>query len=64
MITIKVEGMKCGGRAASVKRAIAAADPDAVVDVDLKGHAVHVQSDRDAATIRSAIARAGYKVVL
>ena len=63
MTTIKVKGMTCGGCAASVRRAIAEADPKATFDVDLKGQAVHVQGDRDVPVIRAAIVRAGYQVV-
>jgi copper chaperone len=61
--TIKVKGMTCGGCAASITRAIRTADPGAKFEVDLKGHAVHVHGDRDEATIKSAIERAGYEVV-
>ncbi len=63
MTTIKVKGMTCGGCAASVTRAITAADPGAKFEVDLKGHAVHVHGDRDNGAIKSAIERAGYEVV-
>ncbi len=63
MTTLKVKGMTCGGCAAAIKRAIARVDPGAAVDVDLKGGQVHVQSGRDAATLRSAIETAGYQVV-
>jgi len=63
MTTLKVKGMTCGGCAAAIKRAIARVDPAAAVDVDLKGGQVHVQSARDAATLRSAIETAGYQVV-
>jgi copper chaperone len=63
MTTIKVNGMTCGGCAASVSRAIAAADPGAKVEVDLKGHAVHVEGERDQQAIKSAIQQAGYEVV-
>lgn len=60
--TIKVNGMKCGGCAASVTRAIEIAAPGARFEVDLKGHAVHVHGDHDEQAIKSAIERAGYEV--
>ena len=63
MTTIKVKGMTGGGCAASVRRAIAEADPHATFDVDLKGQAVHVQGDRDQPVTRAAIMRASYQVV-
>lgn len=63
MTTIKVRGMTCGGCAASVTRAIRAADPGAKFEVDLEGHAVHVHGDRDNGPIKSAIEQAGYEVV-
>ena len=62
MTIIKVKGMKCGGCAASVTRAISLADPAAKFEVDLKGQAVHVHGDRDERAIKSAIERAGYEI--
>ena len=62
MTTIRVKGMKCGGCAASVTRAISLADPAAKFEVDLKGQAVHVQGDRDVQAIQLAIERAGYEI--
>ena len=62
MTTIKVKGMKCGGCAASVTRAIRLADPAAKFEVDLKGQAVHVHGDREEQAIKAAIERAGYEV--
>lgn len=63
MTTITVNGMKCGGCAANVTKAITAADLGARVEIDLKARAVHVHGERDVAAIRLAIARAGYEVV-
>ena len=62
MTTIKVKGMKCGGCAASVTRAISLADPEATFEVDLKGQAVHVLGGRDVQAIKFAIERAGYDI--
>jgi copper chaperone len=62
MTTIKVKGMKCGGCAASVTRAISLADPGAKFEVDLKGDAVHLQGDCDEQAIKVAIERAGYEI--
>ena len=64
MTTIKVNGMPCGGCAASVTRAIIAADPSAKVEVDIKGHAVPVQGERDQQAIKSAVQQAGYEVLV
>ncbi len=62
--TYRVDGMTCGGCAASVERAIKAAVPGASVSVDLGKKAVTVDGATDEATddgrIRQAVEAAGF----
>ncbi len=61
MLTFKVEDMTCGGCAASIKRAVAGADPQAQVDVNLAAHLVHVRPGRaEAGKVEQAIRDAGF----
>lgn len=63
MVTIEVEGMTCGHCAATVKKAIAAVDPAAKVDVDLPSREVRIEGDADPSALRKAIEDAGYRPV-
>jgi copper chaperone len=61
MPTFKVEDMTCGGCAASIRRAVAAVDAQAAVDVDLAQHLVTVQPrTADAQALEAAIRDAGF----
>ncbi len=60
MIELDVEGMSCGHCVAAVTRAAQALDPQADVDVDLRGKHVRVRSDAAPAAIAAAITDAGY----
>ena len=60
----KVLGMTCGGCASSVTKAIQAASPEAVVDVDLEANEVNVEGPGaiiDDATIKQAVEGAGFE---
>ena len=60
----KVLGMTCGGCASSVTKAIQAAWPEAVVDVDLEANEVNVEGPGgiiDDATIKQAVEGAGFE---
>ncbi len=63
MYELKVEGMTCGGCAASVKRALQAVDAQADVNVDLPTKTVRVETAVALDTVKSAIEDAGYDVV-
>lgn len=62
MYTLQVNGMSCGGCAASVKRAVQSVDNAAEVNVDLPAKTVTVKSTADLGAIRGAITDAGYPV--
>ncbi len=63
-ITYRVEGMTCGHCVASVTAALAAVDGVTDVAVDLDSGAVTVTAvhQPDGATVRRAVADAGYEV--
>lgn len=64
MREIKVRGMSCSHCVETVKRAVAAVDPRARVEVDLERGAVRVDGGQaDEAGLRKAIAGAGYEPV-
>lgn len=62
MVELHVEGMTCGGCAASVKRAVQTVDRDANVDVDLQQKIVRIESQADVEAVKTAIIDAGYPV--
>ncbi len=62
MYELKVEGMTCGGCAASVKRALQALDANADVNVDLPAKTVKVETAARLDAVKSAIEDAGYDV--
>jgi copper chaperone len=63
MYELKVDGMTCGGCAASVKRAIQTLDANANVDVDLAGKTVKIETTVHLDAVKSAIEDAGYDVI-
>ncbi len=63
MYELKVDGMTCGGCAASVKRALQALDADANVDVDLPSKTVKVQTSVQLDAVKAAVEDAGYDVL-
>lgn len=63
MYELKVEGMTCGGCAASVKRALQTLDANADVNVDLAGKIVKVNTAAGLDEVKTAVEDAGYEVV-
>jgi copper chaperone len=61
MIVLNVEGMTCGGCAASVEKIIRRADPDARVRVDLASGRVEAETSAEAGKLAEAISAAGYQ---
>ncbi len=62
MIEFTVSGMSCGSCARTVGNAVRALASAAVVQVDLPGKKVCIESSAAPAAIAAAIERAGYKV--
>ncbi len=58
--TYKVDGMTCGGCAASVTRAVGAAAPGTTVQVDLDAKSVKVAGDHDPKRVEQAVEDAGF----
>ena len=63
MYELKVEGMTCGGCAASVKRAVQAIDANAQVDVDLPTKSVKVSTSAELEAVKAAVEDAGYEIL-
>ncbi len=63
MYELKVEGMTCGGCAASVKRALQSLDAQADVNVDLPTKIVKVNTGAQLDAVKAAVEDAGYDVV-
>ncbi len=63
MFELKVDGMTCGGCAASVKRALQALDAMADVNVDLPSKTVKVTTSAQLDAVKTAVEEAGYDVV-
>ena len=60
--TFTVAGMTCGGCVRGVTNAIRRIDDDAVVDVNLPGKTVSVNSSAEAELLMQVIETAGFKV--
>ena len=58
--TYKVNGMSCGGCAASVERSIKATAPGASVQVDLENGLVTVEGVAEDAVVQQAVEAAGF----
>jgi copper chaperone len=63
MYELKVDGMTCGGCAASVKRAVQTLDSNASVNVDLLSKIVKVETTAQLDQVKTAIVDAGYDVL-
>jgi copper chaperone len=60
---LEVEGMTCGGCATSVRRALEAAAPGSVVEVELERRRARVEGgDVDPDALREAVLDAGFEV--
>ncbi len=62
MISLKVNGMTCGGCVSIVKHAVNSLDQSANVHIDLKSGLVDVQSSHPTAEIVKVIKALGYEV--
>ena len=60
MLELTLPDMTCGHCAATVKRTVAALDPNAQVEVDLPSHQVRIQTQADAEQVRKALEEEGY----
>jgi copper chaperone CopZ len=60
MMNFIVKDMTCGHCAGTITKAVQAADPQAMVAIDLASHRVQVDSRLDTATVAAAIRQAGY----
>jgi len=63
MYELKVDGMTCGGCAASVARALQRLDSNTRVDVDLPSKTVKVEISTHLDAVKKAIEDAGYEVL-
>jgi len=63
MYELKVDGMTCGGCAASVKRAVQTLDSNASVNVDLLSKIVKVETTAQLDQVKTVIVDAGYDVL-
>jgi copper chaperone len=61
MVVLNVQGMTCGGCAASVEKIIRRADPAAIVRVDLASGRVEAETSAEAAMLAEAVSAAGYQ---
>lgn len=62
MYELQVEGMRCGGCVRSVTKTVQSIDSNAIVDVDLAGKKVRIDSRASLDAVKSAICEAGYPV--
>ena len=61
MASYQVDGMSCGGCAASVTKAIQAVLPGVEVEIDLEAKRVSVTPDSDDALVQQAVEEAGFQ---
>jgi copper chaperone len=60
MLELTLPDMTCGHCVATVKRTVAALDPNAQIDIDLPSHHVRIQTQADAEQVRKALEEEGY----
>ena len=63
MLELQVGNMSCGHCVKAVTAAVRALDPQAVVEVDLAGKTVKVESSLAPAVVSAAIVEAGYPLL-
>lgn len=63
MIEVKIDGMTCNGCVASVKKALAAADPAANAEIDLASGTARIETQMPRDRVVETIEAAGYDVV-
>jgi copper chaperone len=61
MIELTLPTMTCGHCVKTVTRAVQQLDPAATIEIDLPSHRVRIDSDRDAQSLRAALAEEGYE---
>lgn len=57
---LTVNSMSCGHCVQSIKKAIQALDPKAIVSADLESHKVKIQTQLAEATVRTALSDIGF----
>ena len=62
MIELKIEGMACGGCAATVRAAVLEVAPTARMEIEIATGTLRVEGDADEARLRAAIEQAGYGI--
>jgi copper chaperone len=62
-VQLNVPDMACGACSATITKAVTTLDPTAIVDADLKTKWVKIETQVDEASLREAIAAAGYTIV-
>ena len=63
MIELTLPTMTCGHCVKTVTRAVQRLDPAATIEIDLPSHRVRIGSDRDAQSLRAALADEGYEAM-
>jgi len=63
MIEFKVEDMSCGHCVSTITKAVKAAEPQAVVEVDLSSKTVRIEGAANADKVRDAISESGFTPV-
>jgi len=63
MIEFKVEDMSCGHCVSTITKAVKAAEPQAVVEVDLPSKIVRIEGAANADKVRDAISESGFTPV-
>ncbi|WP_067220566.1 heavy-metal-associated domain-containing protein [Stappia indica] len=63
MIEVKIDGMTCNGCVASVKKALAAADPASSAEIDLASGTARIETQMPRDKVVETIEAAGYDVV-
>jgi copper chaperone len=61
-VRFKVPDMACGACSATITEAVTTLDPAAKVDADLKTKWIAIETQVDEASLRAAIAAAGYTI--
>ena len=63
MITFHIPDMSCGHCKATVEKTIHALDPAARIEFDMAARRISVESNTDAARVKTSLAEAGYPAV-
>ncbi|THD72857.1 copper chaperone [Thalassobius vesicularis] len=61
MTKFNVPAMKCGHCTAAIQKSVTEADPTALLEFDIPGRMVEIDSADDAATLLAAIKEAGFE---